>query len=113
VNLALLIISLLSGIVGGIKGVPSTITSTIQGIQTALNAYIADGGNTSGGISEQTVLAAIAGVIAALKAETSVPASTLQLISGLEDALAAALAEDKVASTQVAPGTLAPIAPLP
>jgi hypothetical protein len=111
VSLVLLIASLLSGIVQGIPSVSSSIKQTIAGIVGGLTAIQSSGVTTT--ISMQTVLAALAGVIAALKAETSIPAATLSLIAGLEDALTAAVAEDQKASQAVTPGTLAPVQALP
>jgi hypothetical protein len=111
VSLVLLIASLLSGIVQGLPSVSATIKNTVGGIVGGLNAVVASGVTT--GISEQMVLAALAGVITALKAEPAIPATTLALISGLEDALTAALTADKAAAAAVTPSTLQPVAPLP
>lgn len=110
-TLVLLLASLASGIIQGIPGISSTIKSTIGAIVGSLSAIVASG--VTVGVSEATILAALSGVLTALKGEPNIPAATLQLISGLEDAIAAALTEDKVAAAKVDPTTLNPIVPIP
>lgn len=107
----ILIASLLAGIVEGIPQVPAYIKSILMGIMGSLSAVSSSG--VLSGLNPATFLAALAGVIAALKAVPQIPADKLQLIADLEAALAAALAADKQASIQVDPTQLQPITPLP
>lgn len=112
-NLVLLLASLASGIIQGVPKLSSTIKTTIAAIVQGLSGVIASG--VTNAPSEATILAALSGVIAAAKADPALAgdSATLALISGLEDAIAAALNEDKIASTAVDPSALSPISTLP
>lgn len=108
---AALIASLLAGIVQGVPQISAEIKSIVLAISTSLSAVVSSGITTN--ISPTTVLAALAGVITALKAIPNLPQATLQVIVDLESATAAALQADQVAQTKVDPTQLQPIAPLP
>ncbi len=109
-NIVLLITSLLPVAASAIPGLSSTVKQIITDIAQSLGAMAASGVLQAQNVS--TVLAALAGVIAALKAEPNIPPDVLNLISALERAAAAALAADQAAQQKVDPGTLQPIAPV-
>jgi hypothetical protein len=109
-SLILLLVSLASGIIQGTK-VSSTIKNTIAAISASLAALVASGATTLP--SEATILAGLAGVIAAAKQDPDISAADLNILAGLDDAVAAALAADKVAQTKVDTTQLNPIVPLP
>ena len=109
-NFALLIASLLAGIVQATPQISASIKQIVQDVYGSLSAVVAS--CVTNGLNPSTVLAALSGVITALKADPTLPASTLNLISALETAAAAALAADQAAQQQVNPATLAPIAPI-
>lgn len=110
-SFALLIASLLSSVVQNLPQVSASIKSIVAAIFTSLNAVVASGVTTT--LDPTTVLAALAGVIATLKAQTNLPAASLAIIAGLDDAIAAALAADTIAKQKVDPTQLQPITPLP
>lgn len=106
-----LIAALLGGIAEGIPQVPVYLKNIIRALVGTLGSLSQSGVTT--GLNPQTFLAALAGVIQALKAVPEIPADKLLLIADLENALVAAMAADKQASQQVDPGQLHPIDPLP
>jgi len=111
-NLALLIASIAASVLQGDPNIPAKISTTISAIASALSALAKSGVTSS--ISATTVLAAIAGVIAALKATPNLPQHTLDIIADLDAAVVAALAADKFAlAGPVDPSQVQPIQPLP
>lgn len=111
-NIVLLIAALATGIISdpNLK-ISSTIKQIITDIYTSFSAIVSSGVTTT--LNPTTVLAALAGVLAALKADPNLPADKLSLIVALESAAAAALVADQAAQQKVDPTTLQPIAPLP
>lgn len=109
-QLAALIASLLAGIVQGVPQISAEIKSIVLAISTSLGAVVSSG--VTAGINPTTILAALAGVITALKAIPGLPAATLQAILDLESATAAALSADQTAQQKVDPTQLQPITPV-
>lgn len=107
---ASLIASLLAAVIQGIPQISTEIKSIIAAISASLGAVVSSG--VTSVVNPQTVLAALAGVITALKATPGLPQTTLQVILDLEAATGAALAADQVASQKVDPTQLNPIAPV-
>lgn len=110
-NLALLIASLAASIVQSTPQISSTIKQIVTDIYTSFSAVVASGVTTS--LNPNTVLAGLAGVLAALKADPNLPADKLAIVQALENAAAAALVADQAAQQKVDPTTLQPITPLP
>jgi hypothetical protein len=110
-SIALLIASLLSGVIQGIPQISALWKQIVADIDASLSAVVASGVTTT--VNPSTILQALAGVIAALKADPNLPADKLALIAALESAAVAALAADQAAQQKVDPGTLQPITPLP
>lgn len=110
-NLAWLLVSLSAGIIQGIPGISATIKQVISNISASLSAVASSGVTTN--LNASTVLAALAGVIVALKADPNLPADKLSVIAGLEDAITAALAADAQAQKLVDPTQLKPINQFP
>jgi hypothetical protein len=110
-NIILLITSLLPVVASAIPGLSATIKQIIADVSKSIGAVASSGVLQAQNVS--TVLAALAGVIAALKAEPNIPPAILDLIGALERAAAAALAADQAAQQKIDPTTLQPITPLP
>ncbi len=110
-NLALLIASLAASIIQSTPQVSAAIKQIVMDIYQSFSAVVSSGVTSS--VNPNTVLAALAGVLAALKADPNLPADKLSLIQALEEAAGAALAADTAAQQKVDPTTLQPIAPLP
>lgn len=108
---AALIASLLAGIVQGVPQISAEIKSIVTAIAVSQSAVLSSGVTTN--ISPTTILTALAGVIAYLKGIKDLPASTLQAISDLDQAAAAALVADQQAQKAVDPTQLQPITPIP
>jgi hypothetical protein len=109
--IALLIASLLASVVQGIPQISPQIKQIVLDIYNALSGVISSGATTT--LNPATILAALASVIAALKADPNLPQDKLALIAAIESAAAAALAADQLAQQKVDPSTLHPITPLP
>lgn len=109
-NIALLILSLLPVATEGIPNLPANIKQIIQDVAGSIKAIMASGVTTT--VSPSTVLQALAGVIAVLKAEPNVPQDILDLIGALDRAAQAGIAADKAAQQGVDPTTLKPIEPV-
>lgn len=107
---AALIASLLAAVVQGIPQISAEIKSIVSAISSSLGAVVASG--VTSVVNPNTVLAALAGVITALKAVPNLPQTTLQVILDLEAATTAALAADQQAQQKVDPTQLNPIAPV-
>lgn len=108
--LALLIASLLASVVQGIPQISPQIKQIVLDIYNALSGVINSGVTTT--LNPSTILAALSGVIAALKSDPSLPQDKLALVAALESAAAAALAADQIAQQKVDPSQLHPIPPL-
>lgn len=107
---AALIASLLAAIVQGVPQISAEIKSIVTAISTSLGAVVASG--VTSAVNPNTVLAALSGVITALRAIPNLPQTTLQIIQDLEQATVAALAADQAAQQKVDPTTLHPITPV-
>lgn len=108
---ASLIASLLAAVIQGVPQISAEIKSIITAISTSLSAVVSSGVTST--VNPATVLAALAGVITALKAIPNLPQATLQVILDLESAAGAALAADQQAQQKVDPSQLQPITPVP
>lgn len=108
--LALLIASLLAATVQGIPQISPQIKSIVIDIYNALSGVLKSNVTTT--LNPATILAALSGVIAALKSDPNLPQDKLALVAALESAAAAALAADQLAQKQVDPSQLHPITPL-
>lgn len=109
-QIALLIASLVAGIVQGEPQISANIRQIVQDVYRSLSAIVSSGATST--VNPATILAALSGVIAALKADPNLPADKLALISAIDNAILAALAADKVAQQGVDPTQLKPIEPL-
>jgi len=110
VSIILLISSLLAAAVEGVPQIPAPIKTIISGITGSVTAIGASGVTTT--LNPATILTALQGVITQLKAIPQLPQTTLSVIAGLDDAIAAALAADTVAQQAVNPALLHPITPI-
>jgi hypothetical protein len=110
-NLALLIAALVASVVQSTPQISATIRQIVMDVYNSLSAVVASGAIDNP--DAETVLKALAGVIAALKVDPSLPADKLGLVQALESAAAAALLADQAAQKVVDPSTLKPIDPLP
>lgn len=109
-NFALLIASLLPVVLGGIPSIPSEVKQIVTDITASLRAVLTSG--VTSNVNPTTVLQALAGVIAALKAEPNIPPDILDLIGALDRAAQAGLAADAAAQQKVDPTVLQPITPV-
>lgn len=98
-TITLLLLGLLPSVLGGIPGLSAKIKQLIADVAGSAAAIIGSGSITAP--SATTILAAWAGVIAALRSDPSLPASALNGIAQLEKAVQAALTEDAVAAQSV------------
>ena len=105
-----LITSLLPVVVQAIPSLTAGVKQIITDIAVSLGAISASG--VVQGPSTSSILLALSGVIAALKAEPNVPTNVLNLINALDLAAQAALSADTAAQQTVNPGTLQPITPI-
>jgi ABC-type siderophore export system fused ATPase/permease subunit len=110
-SFALLIASLLAGITQNIPQISASIKGIIADIYGSLSAIVSSG--VTSNLNPASFLLALSGVIATLKAEPNIPPLVLQMVGGLDDALQAAVAADKVAQLGVDPTQLNPVEPLP
>ena len=111
-----------AAIIGLITALLPVVTNNIPSLSTGIKQIINDimgavsAVSASGALQTQnpsTILLALSGVIAALKAEPNIPGPVLDLIGALDRAAQAALVADKQAQVVVDPTQLQPIAPLP
>ncbi len=107
----MLIASLAAGIIQSTPQISSGIKQIVTDIYTSFSAVVASG--VTSGVSPTLVLTAIAGVLAALKSDPSLPADKLALVAALESAASAALIADQAAQQKVDPTVLHPIQPIP
>jgi hypothetical protein len=97
--LAILLLGLLPGFFKNIPGISPTIQGIIADVTGSASAILASGAVTQPNVS--TILAAWAGVLAVLKAQANLPASTLNSLVQLEKAVQAALTNDSAAAQSV------------
>ena len=109
-NWITLITTLLPVAISGIGSLSAGVKQIINDILASLGAVAASGAIDAPSVS--SVLLALSGVIAALKAEPNIPVATLNLIDALDRAAQAALAADAQAQKLVDPTQLHPIAPI-
>jgi hypothetical protein len=105
-----LITALLPVISNAIPSISAEFKTIIADISASLGAVFSSGVIQTQNAS--TVLLALSGVIAALKAEPAIPPAVLGLLGALDRAAQAALAADQQAQVVVDPGTLHPITPV-
>lgn len=94
-----ILLGLLPGLLKNLPGIPATIQSIIADISGSAAAIIASGVLSQPSVT--TLLASWAGVIAVLKAQSGLPASTLNALAQLEKAVQAALLNDQAAAQSV------------
>jgi hypothetical protein len=112
-----LILSLVSVIAGVLKtnpAIPQEVGQVVSDISSSLAAIfsslMASGKNPQ--LNPTTVIAAIGGVIVALKNDPNLPSDVLAKLQSLDTALAQALVADKMAQQSVDYSTLHTIAPV-
>ena len=112
-SLALLIASLIGTAIQTIPGIPAALAAAAGSISSILGVLLKNGVGTSvTATTTSIVLASLQALVTQLKATTGLPASSLADLVLLEDALAAALAQNATI-TSVDPTKLQPITPLP
>jgi hypothetical protein len=97
--LAIILLNLLPGLLKGIPGISTAIQQIISDVTSSVAAILGSGVVTQPSIN--TVLAAWAGVLSALKSDPGLPADKLSAITELEQAIQAALLNDTSAARQV------------
>ena len=97
--IAILLLGLIPGFLKNIPGISTTLQQIIADITGSAAAVLSSGVVSQPSVT--TVLAAWAGVIAALKAQGNLPASTLNSLAQLEIAVQAALMNDAAAAAKV------------
>ena len=98
-GIAAILLGLLPGLLKNIPGIPASIQAIIGDVSGSASAIIGSGALTQPNVN--TILAAWAGVIAVLKAQSGLPASTLNALAQLEKAVQAALLNDQAAAQSV------------
>lgn len=97
--IAILLLNLLPTLLGKIPGISTTIQSVIKDVAGSASAIIGSGVITQPSVN--TMLAAWLGVINALKADSTLPAASLNAVAQLEKAVQAALTADVKAAALV------------
>ncbi len=110
-NLALLISSIVAATIQNAPGISSLLKQVALDIQSSVSAIVHSGATTK--LDPNTILLALAAVVAGLKADKNMPQETLGLVLALDNAVSAALAEDTIAQKSVDPTALQPIPVLP
>lgn len=108
-NLALFIVSLAAGVIQG-TGVSSSIKQLAISLSNGFAAVVGSGVATS--LNPATFLSALSGVIAAAKSDPAITPAEAQILTGLNDALVAALTADAAAQLKIDPTQLKPITPI-
>lgn len=108
--IAILLLNLLPTLLGNIPGLSDKIQQIIKDVAASASAVLGSGAISQPSIT--TVLAAWAGVIAALKNDPNLPATSLNAVAQLEKAIQAALLEDEKAAALVDWTQIHPIAPV-
>lgn len=108
-NLALLVGSIIASALGTIPGIPAAMGIALNAVTASLGVILKNGLGTTAPLTISVVLATLQGIIAQLKTVQGLPQESLNQISVLEDALAAAL---NLHITSVDPAALKPIAPV-
>lgn len=104
-------LTLLTGNAALSQKTATLINTLIANAVSIVTNLIANKGSVTAEIV--TILQGMEATIQTLKMDTTLPANTLNLISVMDDAVQAALAEDAVASKTVDPTVLTPIEPIP
>lgn len=108
--IAILLLNLVPTLLTSIPGLSATLKGIITDVTSSAGAILSSGAVTQPNIT--TILASWAGVINALKTQANLPASTLNLIAALEQAVQAALLNDATAAAAVDWSKVGPIAPV-
>lgn len=98
-SIAILLLNLLPGLLSAIPGISVSVQQLIKDIAGSAAAVLGSGAVTQPSVN--TVLAAWAGVIAILKSDPNLPATSLAAVSELEKAVQSALTADAAAAAQV------------
>ena len=109
-NIVLLFASLLASVVQSTPQISSTMKQIVLDIYGSVSAIVNSGATTT--LDPQTILVALAGVIATLKADPNLPAEKLAIVGALESAAAAALSADTAAQQKVDPTQLKQVTPI-
>jgi hypothetical protein len=115
-NLTLLLslIQVLTGVLTSNPNVPKGIGQVAADAEVSLAAIFTAIHSSSGGLSlnPSTILAAIAGVVAALQSDPNLPKDVLAKVQSLNKAITSALAADSAAQQAVDPSKLKRIEPI-
>ena len=103
-NLVPLLINILATAIAAEPAIPQSIKAIITALASSVSAVFASG--VTSGVNPQTVLTALSGVVAALKATTNLSPTTLSLIASIDKAIGEALQADSAAQQQITPSTL-------
>lgn len=109
-SLAILLLNLIPSLLGNIPGISTAIQQIVKDVAGSAAAILGSGVVSQPGIN--TALAAWAGVIATLKADPSLPQTSLNAVSQLEKAVQAALLQDAKAALLVDWTQINPITPV-
>lgn len=97
--IAILLLNLIPTVLGSVPGISTIIQQIIKDVASSASAIIGSGVLSQPSIN--TVLAAWAGVLSALRNDPSLPSTSLGAISQLERAVQAALLQDSKAAQSV------------
>jgi hypothetical protein len=113
--LILSLISILAGVLKANPQIPTQVGQVVSDVSGSLAVLFSNLMNSKTGqvqLSPTTIIAAIGGVIVALKQDPNLPQDLLAKLNSLDQALSAALVADKLASQTVDYSTLHAIAPV-
>jgi hypothetical protein len=105
-----LLLNLLPGLISAIPGISAAIKAIIGDVTSAASAILGSGVISQPSVN--TILAAWAGVLAALKAQGNLPPATLNWVTQLEKAVQAALLQDVQLAQSVDWSQIKPITPV-
>jgi len=109
-TLTTLLLGLFPVVLKGIPGISSTIQQIIADVTASVAAILGSGVVTQPSVN--TAMAAWAGVIAALKNDPALPASSLSAVAELEKIIQAVMVQDAVLAKGVDWSKLQPITPV-
>jgi len=104
VNLIPLLINLIATAVATEPAIPASIAKIVTDLAASVSAIFASGVTQKP--DAVTVLAALSGVVAALKANTTISPATLNLINSIDKAIGEALQADASAQKLIDPTAL-------
>lgn len=105
-----IVIGLIPTVLKGIPGISTNVQQLIADITASVAAVLGSGAVTQPNLN--TILAAWAGVIAALKADPNLPAASLTAVAELEKIVQAVLVQDAVLAKAIDWTKLLPITPV-